>query len=246
MPRCTRHALRRALRRRQRPRSALPRRWRNSALGYKSRQKACYAHAAGACAVTPGLQGTHAPYHGWDCRTCCARARLGHRAVELSWNSASLHCQDAPCFPDFAVLLRCTKRALRGALRRRPQPRSAALQRWRTSARSATSRRAAHFMCRSPLRCASLLLRGRASDRQNIKVRCTTAARPRGLCSAGALLVVHARRLLALPEPSKECVARNANEAAAHATHSEAAACGGEAPSKSERKLVSGRCTLLC
>jgi hypothetical protein len=106
--------------------------------------------------------------------------------------------------------------------------------------------RSSFYVCRSPLRCASLLLRGRASDRQNIKVRCTTAARPRGLCSAGALLVVHARRLLALPEPSKECVARNANEAAAHATHSEAAACGGEAPSKSERKLVSGRCTMLC
>jgi len=164
--------------------------------------------------------------------------------VELSWSSASLHYQDAPCFPDFAVLLRCTKRALRGALRRRPQLRSAALQRWRTSARSATSRHAAHYVCRSPLRCASLLLRGRARDRQNIKcaaplrhARAESAQQVRCLlCARGAC--VHC---LSLPKS----VAQNANETAVHATHLEAAACGGGAPSKSERELVSGRCTML-
>ena len=45
VPRCTKRALRRAPRRRQRPSSALPRRWRSSARSLSSRRAACCARA---------------------------------------------------------------------------------------------------------------------------------------------------------------------------------------------------------
>jgi hypothetical protein len=51
--------------------------------------------------------------------------------------------QHVPCLADEVFQPRCTKRAPRRALRRRQQLRSALRRRWRMSARSLTSRRAA-------------------------------------------------------------------------------------------------------
>jgi hypothetical protein len=99
--------------------------------------------------------------------------------VELSWKSASLYYQDAPCFADIAFL-----QVNQARIEGRSEAEAAAAERVAAAlARERAERdmqvHSSLCTCGSPLRCASLLLHSHASDRQQMKVRCTTAARSR-------------------------------------------------------------------
>ncbi len=105
LPRWTERAPRRALRRRQRPSSALPRRWRSSARRSTSRCSSSYLCGSAAVTYRPGLllQSVHAPDR--DCDGCtyyadAAACRSGPEPVKKSTSTT----QRLLCAPNRAKL----------------------------------------------------------------------------------------------------------------------------------------------
>ncbi len=152
LPRWTERAPRRALRRRQRPSSAWPRRWRSSARISTSR-----CSSSQLIPFVRQCSSNALPWLGLAERACarrwlrrlrkpCKCDSLGHIVAELSRWEPFMSSECVPCAPDRVVMPRWAKRAPRRA-RRRQQPKSSLPQHWRSSARSLKSRRAAGRAC---------------------------------------------------------------------------------------------------